>query len=146
MILLQYHTNHFIDIKSFPSHYGPGVNTASIRNEYQEHFLWVFTHRKCSWYSFLIAAVLVRKADNLPPPCAVVMKSGNLNFLEPSGPLQTCNGFALLLTIQSMPRNFNISIIMSRNWGTAVAQWLRCCATNRKVSGSIPAGVIGIFH
>jgi hypothetical protein len=31
-------------------------------------------------------------------------------------------------------------------WGTAVAQWLRCCATNRKVAGSIPDGVIGIFH
>ena len=30
--------------------------------------------------------------------------------------------------------------------GTAVVQWLRCCATNRKVAGSIPAGVIGIFH
>ena len=30
--------------------------------------------------------------------------------------------------------------------GTAVAQWLRCCATNRKVAVSIPAGAIGIFH
>ena len=30
--------------------------------------------------------------------------------------------------------------------GTAVAQWLRCSATNRKVAGSIPDGVIGIFH
>jgi len=30
--------------------------------------------------------------------------------------------------------------------GTAVAQWLKCSATNRKVAGSIPAGVIGIFH
>ena len=29
--------------------------------------------------------------------------------------------------------------------GTAVAQRLRCCATNRKVAGSIPAGVIGFF-
>ena len=29
--------------------------------------------------------------------------------------------------------------------GTAVAQWLRCCATNRKVTGSIPPGVTGIF-
>jgi len=37
----------------------------------------------------------VRKADNLPPSCAVVMKSGSLNFLEPSGPLQACNGTAL---------------------------------------------------
>ena len=30
--------------------------------------------------------------------------------------------------------------------GTAVAQWLRCCATNRKVAGSISDGVSGIFH
>jgi len=30
--------------------------------------------------------------------------------------------------------------------GTGVAQWLICCATNRKVAGSIPAGVIGSFH
>ena len=28
----------------------------------------------------------------------------------------------------------------------AVAQWLRCCATNRKVAGSIPDGAVGIFH
>jgi hypothetical protein len=25
-------------------------------------------------------------------------------------------------------------------------EWLRYCATNRKVTGSIPDGVIGIFH
>jgi len=30
--------------------------------------------------------------------------------------------------------------------GTTVAQWLRRCATNRKVTGSIPDGVIGIYH
>jgi len=30
-------------------------------------------------------------------------------------------------------------------WGTAVTQWLRCCATNRKVAGPIPAGVSGFF-
>ena len=38
----------------------------------------------------------MRKADNLPPSCAVVTKSGNLNFLEPSGPVQARNGTALL--------------------------------------------------
>ena len=27
-----------------------------------------------------------------------------------------------------------------------VEQWLRCCATNRKVAGSIPDGVTGIFY
>jgi len=35
----------------------------------------------------------VPKADNLTT-CSVVMKSGNLNFLEPFGPLQACNGIA----------------------------------------------------
>jgi len=29
--------------------------------------------------------------------------------------------------------------------GTAVAKWLRCYATNRKVAGSIPVGVSGFF-
>jgi len=68
----------FIDIKSFRSHYGPGFDSASNRNEYQEYVLRV--------------KAAVRKADNLPPSCAVVMKSGNPNFLESSGPVQACNG------------------------------------------------------
>jgi len=35
----------------------------------------------------------VRKAGNLTTfLCAFVIKSGNLKFLEPSGPLQACNG------------------------------------------------------
>ena len=72
-----------IDIKSFRSHYGPGVDSASNRNEYQEYFLGV-KHP-------------VRKADNLPPSCAVVTKSENLKYLESSGPLQACNGTALPL-------------------------------------------------
>ena len=65
----------------------------------------------------------VRKSDNLPPSCAVVTKSGNLNFLEPSGPAQACNGTAL-------PFFFFIPSF----------------ATNLKVAGSIPTGVTGIFH
>ena len=35
------------------------------------------------------------RLTTLQPSCGVVMKSGNLNFLEPSGPLQACNGTAL---------------------------------------------------
>ena len=31
----------FIDIKFFRSHYGPGVHSASNRNEYQENFIEV---------------------------------------------------------------------------------------------------------
>ena len=30
--------------------------------------------------------------------------------------------------------------------GAAVAQWLRCCATNREVAGSIPDGEIKSFQ
>jgi len=72
----------FIDIKSFRSHYGPGADSASNRNEYQEYFLGVKRGR-CV------------RLTTLPPSCAVVMKSGNLNFLEHSGPVQAGNGTAL---------------------------------------------------
>jgi hypothetical protein len=65
----------YIDMKSFRSHYGLGVDWASNRNEYQEYFLRVKSGR-CV------------RLTTLPLPCAVVMKSGNLNFLEPSGPVK----------------------------------------------------------
>jgi len=68
----------FIDIKFFRSDYGPGVDSASNRNEYQEYFLGSKDGR-CV------------RLTTLPPSFAVVMKSGSLNFLEPSGPLQACN-------------------------------------------------------
>jgi len=35
------------------------------------------------------------RLTNLPPSCAVVTKSGSLNFLDPSGTVQACNGTAL---------------------------------------------------
>jgi len=38
------------------------------------------------------------KLTTLPPSCAAVMKSGKLNFLETSGPLQACNGTDLPFT------------------------------------------------
>ena len=31
-------------------------------------------------------------------------------------------------------------------WGTRWRSWLRHCGTSRKVAGSIPGGVIGVFH
>jgi len=70
-------TRFFIDIKSFRSHYGPGVDWAFNRNKYQEYFLGVKAAGAQGWQ---------------PPSCAVVTKSENLNLLEPSGPLQdfTC--------------------------------------------------------
>ena len=72
----------FIDLKSFRSHYGTGVDSASNRNEYQVYILGVKGGR-CV------------RLTTLPPSCAIVTKSVNLNFLEPSGPVQVCNGTAL---------------------------------------------------
>jgi len=41
---------------------------------------------------------------------------------------------------------FILLLFLLEGQGTAVAQSLRWCVTNRKVAGSIPAVVIGIFH
>jgi hypothetical protein len=41
---------------------------------------------------------------------------------------------------------FGFKGLHNRELRTAMSQWLRYCATNRKVTGSIPGGVIGIFH
>ena len=38
---------------------------------------------------------------------------------------------------------FNIYLFI---WGTPWRSWLRHCATSRKVAGSIPDGVIGVFN
>jgi len=39
------------------------------------------------------------RLTTLSPSCAVVTKSGSLNFLELSGPVQACNGIAIPLQI-----------------------------------------------
>jgi len=40
----------------------------------------------------------------------------------------------------------SVFTLLPSRLGTAVAQWLRRFATNRKVAVSIPDGVSGIFH
>ena len=64
----------FIDMKYFRSHFDSGDDSASNRNGYQDYFLVVKADGP--------------KADNIPPSCAIVTKSGTFNFLEPSGPDQ----------------------------------------------------------
>jgi len=54
------------------------------------------------------------RLTTLPPSSAVVKKSGNLNFLEPSGPLQACNGAALPLPY---PLNMGLGVPQSRFGG-----------------------------
>ena len=53
----------------------------------------------------------------------------------------------LFQTPNSLVHHNKVKLYMAlQKSGTTVAQWLRCCATNRKVAGSIPDGVNGIFH
>jgi hypothetical protein len=59
------------------------------------------------------------------------LKSGSLNLLEPSGPVQACNATAL-----------PYYLLIYGGWRS----WLRHCPTSWKVAGSILVGVIGIFH
>jgi len=53
------------------------------------------------------------RLTTLPPSCAVGMKSGNLNFLEHSGPLQACNGTALYFYILTIISNSPFRKIIS---------------------------------
>jgi hypothetical protein len=74
--------------QSFRSHYGPGVDSVSNRNEYQDYFQGVKSGR-CV------------RLTTLPPSWAIVTLSRNLNFLEPSGHLGPVMGliFPLLYIV-----------------------------------------------
>jgi len=54
------------------------------------------------------------RLTNFPTSCAVVMKSGNLNFLEHSGPLQACNGTAFSLPFTYSIFRKTLSLNLSR--------------------------------
>ena len=78
----------FIDIILPARMMAPGVDSASNRNEYQEYFLRSKGGR----------CLRLTTLYNLP--VSIVLKSGSLKFLEPSGPVQACNGIALPFYIQ----------------------------------------------
>ena len=59
------------------------------------------------------------RLTTLPSSCVVVTKSGNLNFLEPSGPVQACNGTASL--------NVHDNFVPKNQGWTFVAGCSRCC-------------------
>ena len=70
------------------------------------------------------------RLTTLLPSRAVVMKSGNLHFLEASGPLQACNGTALPLPLVgfiikkfvTMHANTNVNGVSqhSLGWGAGI--------------------------
>jgi hypothetical protein len=60
--------------------------TASSRNEYQECFLVIKAACALGLYPYHIHV-------------QIFLKSGSLNLLEPSGPVQACTGIALPLLL-----------------------------------------------
>jgi len=85
---------------------------------------WTHLHVRCTLHVYLL------------------VHSDNVLFIKPKyvdvGAIFICRDWRIYLLV--------FKVQHSPKLGTAAAQWLRCCATNRKVAGSIPAGVTGIFH
>ena len=123
-------TGYFIGIKSFRSHYGPWGDSAPNRNEYQEYFLGGKGDR-------------CLRLTTLPPPCAVVKKSGNLNFLEPSGPLQACDGTALpfyqYIYIYIYAQKL-LACVSTTHWFLPVARCMTCGSVELATSDSESRG------
>jgi hypothetical protein len=120
--------------KSFWLHYGPGVDSASNRNEYQEYFLGGKFGR---WV----------RLTTLPPFYADVKKSGNLNFPEPSGPPQTCNGTALplpyLLTYLLTPYS---TVLLEKLTGSQLVKKFRAFYGTRRFITALKSAGERIFQ
>ena len=95
----------FIDI-ILPLHCCPGVDLSCNRNEYQEYILG----GKGSWCVGL---------TTLPPSWANCLDSGSLNLLEPSGPVQACNGIALPL-LKTMSHYLMLQLV---RYNTSIKQF-----------------------
>jgi hypothetical protein len=72
--------------------------------------------------------------------CKYFILGGNFGLMK-MGQLVQRSWLSLLYFLKGIKEKKNLATN-----GIAVAQWLRYCATNRKVTGSIPDGVIGIFR
>ena len=99
---------------SFRPYHGPGIDSAPSENEYQQHFVGVKAEGTWGW-----------RTHHSHVPNA--MKSGNLNFLEPSGTHGACYGTALplyiyLLFIYGQIAKFillrKLGIMLSKNFTT----------------------------
>jgi len=81
---------------------------------------------------------LASEHDNTEALYHDIAESSDINKAWDPDWLQVSSYFRLRGQNQLDTQN-SVGFIWMR--GTAVAQWLRCCATNRKVAGTIPDGV-----
>jgi len=68
------------------------------------------------------------------------------NFRQNWKLFECTNSNARLAKKAAEENPFLYSPLMKLGVGRAVRSWMRHCATSRKVAGSIPNAVIGIFH
>jgi hypothetical protein len=80
-----------------------------------------------------VTAVLSFETSGFSCPATECNNSGDLAQLQCCGKLNFLISRVILIPYRS-------------HWGTRRCSWLRHCAANRKVAGSIPDGVTGIFH
>jgi hypothetical protein len=99
------------------------------------------------WINLLSKSLLPLRLTTLPPSCAVILKSENLNFLETSGPLHVCNGIALPLPLTWFLPDHQWGIIyISRKclvWADPVAAPSKAWVSDRShvgIAGSNPIG------
>jgi len=142
--------------KSFKHYYILGVCVYSIKytawNAHAPYYhLWparfyhIFLH-------YLINGAIFNKNKLLNSMCFDSVYSFCLKHTSVSAELNEIWSkmyIGLLVKYSPILSDFKGTWILSTYFlkhGTAVAQWLRCCVTNRNVAGSIIAGVIGIFY
>jgi len=101
-----------------------------MRNIWDKICREIKTHILCFAFFFGSRAIYVIMCRNVVEPVRPEMTVRRTACCIPKA-TNTCSEYVIII---ASPR------------GTAVSQWLRCCATNRKVAGSIPDGIIGIFH
>jgi hypothetical protein len=83
----------------FRPHYGPGVASIPNRN--------ITRNISCGGKSGRCVRLTL---CHLHMP--IVLKSGSLNLLEPSGPVKACNGIALPLPLHSVASDIGVIIIL----------------------------------
>jgi hypothetical protein len=84
------------------------------------------------------------KTQNLLPMTASACTSSQLQNTSSVYAVRTAHFGMKLYNDHRNAQLLNLSIYLLLRH--AVAQWLRHCATNQKIAGSIPNGVTGIFH
>ena len=122
---------------------GPGWGADDMRNYFPALRCEVPLNTLCYFLLFLFFSLSL--GTLLSPPSPVSHNVFNVfasNVTSKGGHQTTESKIRQMFHYFTLvPRNtLLISSILCHvheQWGTAVAQWLRCCATNRKVAGSI---------